>query len=951
MKIRSLKICGFRGFSDETIFRFNDAKVILLYGPNGHGKTSVFDAIEWVLSGEIHRFNQATDERNRTRFIRNMHTSLLKEAYVEVDLIGPKGGIVKVKRTCTARAQDITDYGKHKLELHWPTPINGITNFIDADAEHLLKRLLVKPAWIEKVEVSRGLHLTHILGQEKLNEFLRGMKDGDRYDSVSLLFGTEHFLKYKDSYNELLKKVNNRVNQIEGQISEGTRKKNELKAAIDELIKKVSDPNQKILSIALSEYKDNFLAPDNLFEKEGWNALIPLIGKEKESLKQKRYDLENRERRIKDIEEIKLKWKADLEKLNIGLGRLEKLKNHRNAYNMLNLVTILNNRNNQYEESLIFIRDKNIEINSTKQAIETIKASVHISDNFIKIVTECIENLRNNKYDLIKDVQIEHENFIWKSKTSELLEVIRVTQSSIVDVSSIHASTMSSLKLLEESALALHGIDQKYKNFLSSLSDYLSVEEGINSCPACGTEGINKPQLQQRIQLEQAKIHNELPLLEQKIKEMKDKFEKEGIELNELKLNVEKSYLEIRTILKSAEEECQNKKEHMLKMEKEIQNLSAHIELRNNFIQEYNADLLRIGLNETVENKKEKLIQLEQQLERNLLELTAEEKADLPQEIEKTEGIILENQVFVESFISKLLLAGAPLQAKQWDVKEVEDFIQDVSKNVQSEKEKLIYLETVILKSITAIENAKEELLLKTRQEEMRVQHNHLEYLDQLKKKVHEDQDTIKDLINNVKPAVDKLNEKMISELFDTIQKIFSRINSHPVYNSIDFNKEYRHRSYRLLIMVLTGYIENQTQANATYIFSSAQINSIALSFFMAMGLHQQWSSLQLMGMDDPIQSMDEVNVLSLIDLVRLFMEKYDKQFIISTHDHNFYQMMLKKFRNQDIAVIEYEGYSEKGPLIKQQVSENAETDNVLIIPAEEPISRAKLLELNDASL
>ncbi|NMM55557.1 hypothetical protein [Paenibacillus aquistagni] len=151
--------------------------------------------------------------------------------------------------------------------------------------------------------------------------------------------------------------------------------------------------------------------------------------------------------------------------------------------------------------------------------------------------------------------------------------------------------------------------------------------------------------------------------------------------------------------------------------------------------------------------------------------------------------------------------------------------------------------------------------------------------------------------------------------------------------------------------MVLTGYIENQTQANATYIFSSAQIDSIALSFFMAMGLHQQWSSLQLMGMDDPIQSMDEVNVLSLIDLVRLFMEKYDKQFIISTHNYNFYQTMLKKFRNQDIAVIEYEGYSEKGPLIKQQVSENAETDNVLIIPAEEPISRAKLLELNDASL
>lgn len=951
MKIRSLRICGFRGFSDETIFRFNDAKVILLYGPNGHGKTSVFDAIEWGLSGEIHRFDQATDERNRTRFIRNMHTSPLKETYVELDLIGPNGGIVNVKRTCTARPQDTTDYGKYKLELHWPTPIDGRTNFMDAEAEYLLKRLLIKPAWIEKVEVSRGLHLTHILGQEKLNEFLRGMKDGDRYDSLSLLFGTEHFLKYKDIYNELIKKINDRVQQIEGQITEGTRKKTELKESIDELNKKVSDPNQKLLSIALSEYKDNFSVPENLFEKEDWNALIPLIGKETETLKQRRYDLENKERRIQDLEDIKSKWLTDLEKLNIAVGRLGNLKNHRNDYNMLNLVSSLTNRNNQYEESLIFIKDKNIEIDSTKQAIETIKASVYISDNFIKVVTESIANLRNNKYDVIKDVQIAHENFTWKSKTSELLKIISVTQSSIVDVSNTHASTSSSLKLLEESVLALHGIDQKYKNFLSSLSDYLSVEEEINSCPACGTEGINKPQLQLRIQLQQAQIHNELPLMEQKIKEMKDNFEKEKIKLNELNLDIEKSYSEIKTILKSAEEECQNKKDHILKMEKEIQNLSAQIELRNKFIQEYNEDLLRIGLNETVENKMGKLLQLEQQFAANLMELTAEEKADLPQEIKKTEEIIAENRAFVESFISKLLLAGAPSQAKQWSVEEIEGFIQDAIKNLQSDKEKLIHLESVIIKSITAIENAKEELLLKTRQEEMRVQQNHLEHLDQLKKTAHEDQDTIKDLINNVKPAVDQLNEKMISELFDTIQKIFSRINSHPVYNHIIFNKEYRHRSYKLLILVLTGYLENQTQANATYIFSSAQINSIALSFFMAMGVHQQWSSLQLMGMDDPIQSMDEINVLSLIDLIRLFIDKYDKQFIISTHDYSFYQMMLKKFRNQDIAVIEYEGYSEKGPLIKQQVSENAEIENVLNIPAEDPVSISKLLELNDASI
>ncbi|MGV6938652.1 AAA family ATPase [Paenibacillus sp. CMM36] len=951
MKIRSLAICGFRGFSGEAFFRFNDAKVILLYGPNGHGKTSVFDAIEWVLSGEIHRFNQATDERNRTRFIRNLHTDQSQETYVEIELITQNRKIYKVKRTCTARLQDSTDYGKHRLEILCPEPINGSLKFIDQRAEELLKLLLVKEAWREKVEASRGLHLTHILGQEKLNEFLRGMKDGDRYDSLSLLFGTEHFIKYRDVYNELNKKISERLLQVEGQITEGNRKMKELSESIDELSGKLSDPNQKTLSQTLKEYKDNFEVPENQFELEDWRALVPLIEKERETLKLKRYELENKERRLKDLEEIKVGWLKDKEIVKIEFSRLEKFKNHLNDYNKLKLVSSLISRYDQYVDFINFTKNKNKEIKDYQQEIEAIEASVRVSDNFNKALSESLENIRNNNHDVLKDILLEHDDLELKTKTFQLLKFISVTQISIGNLSSIHASTNTSLKLLEESMLELRGIDQKYKKFLSSLSDYLSVDDEINSCPACGTVGINKTYLHQRIQYQQTQIHEELPSLEMKLREMKEEFEKEKLQLHELNLNIEKSYFEINEILKRAEEAIQNKKDRIVKIEKEIVNLRSQIGLKNKFIQEYNEDLLKIGLNENVENDKGEILKLEQQFEANLIAFTPKERANLPQEIKRAEELVIKSRASVEEFVSKLLLAGAPSQAKQWSNEEVEIYIQEAFKRLQENKEKLVYLELVIIKSMTAIENAKEEMLLKTRQEEMRVHQKHLNSLEQQQNAISKDQGIVKDLINNVKPAVDKLNERMISELFDTIQKIFSRINSHPVYRQIDFSTELRHRSYRLLIYVLTGYHEKNVQANATYIFSSAQINSIALSFFMAMGVHQRWSRLQLMGMDDPIQSMDEINVLSLIDLIRLFMEKYNKQFIISTHDFNFYQMMLRKYRNQEIAVIEYEGYSEKGPLIKQQVNENEELENVLIIPAEEPISLSKLLELNDVSL
>lgn len=953
MKIKSLKICGFRGFSGETFFRFNDAKVILLYGPNGHGKTSVFDAIEWALSGEIHRFNQATDERNRTRFIRNMHTDQSKKTYIEVELISPNGKIYKIKRTCTARPQDITDYGKHELEISLPEPIDktGELMFKGGNAELILKYLLVNDAWLEKVEVSRGLHLTHILGQEKLNEFLRGMKDGDRYDSLSLLFGTEQFIKYKEVYNELNKKLSVRFLQVEGQITEGYRKKKELSESIDELNGKLSNSEQKTLSKTLREYKEYFEVPENLLETGDWKALVPLIEKEREKAKQTRYDLENKERRLNDLDEIKAEWLKDKETTKNEINRLVKYKNHLNDYNKVKLILSLTNRYDQYVDFISFTKNKNKEIEDYTLEIKTVEASVRGSDIFIKALSENLENLRRNNHGLLKDILLEHEKSELRTKTSELINFIYETQNSIANLSSIHASTNKSLKLLEATMLELRGIDQKFKDFLSSLNDYLTINEEINSCPACGTPGINKVYLKQRIENQQILIHQELPPLETKLREMKEEFEKEKIKLNELNLSIENSYSEAKEIIEGAEKENQKRKDRVLRIEKEIVHIKSQIEIRNKFIQEFNEDLLKTGLNETVENKKSELLMLEQQLEANLIALTPGERADLPQIISRAEEMIAKSHASNDEFFSKLILTGAPIQAKQWSNGEIEIYIQEALKLMQNDKEKLIYLESVIIRSIAAVENAKEELLLKTRQDEMRVHQKHLDSLEQQIEAIKENQETVKDLINNVKPAVDKLNDKMIVELFDTIQKIFTRINSHPVYRQINFTKELRHKSYKLLIYVLTGYQENQAQANATYIFSSAQINSIALSFFMAMGVHQQWSRLQLMGLDDPIQSMDEINVLSLIDLIRLFMEKYDKQFIISTHDYNFYQMMLRKYRNQEIAVIEYEGYSEKGPLIKQQVNENEELENVLIVPAEKLVPISKLLELNDASL
>lgn len=94
MKIIKVEIQGFRGFINNAIFEFNNSDIILIYGPNGHGKTSFFDAIEWGLTGKLHRYDTSTDERNTTKFLGNHLTGkkpmvkiFLREADEEIIVV------------------------------------------------------------------------------------------------------------------------------------------------------------------------------------------------------------------------------------------------------------------------------------------------------------------------------------------------------------------------------------------------------------------------------------------------------------------------------------------------------------------------------------------------------------------------------------------------------------------------------------------------------------------------------------------------------------------------------------------------------------------------------------------------------------------------------------------------------------------------------------------------
>jgi DNA repair exonuclease SbcCD ATPase subunit len=68
-----LEIEGFRGFRDQAVFEFSGSAVVLA-GPNGTGKTSFFDAVQWLFTGDLDRLLPYRARRNSEHVVNSYHS-------------------------------------------------------------------------------------------------------------------------------------------------------------------------------------------------------------------------------------------------------------------------------------------------------------------------------------------------------------------------------------------------------------------------------------------------------------------------------------------------------------------------------------------------------------------------------------------------------------------------------------------------------------------------------------------------------------------------------------------------------------------------------------------------------------------------------------------------------------------------------------------------------------
>ena len=127
-----------------------------------------------------------------------------------------------------------------------------------------------------------------------------------------------------------------------------------------------------------------------------------------------------------------------------------------------------------------------------------------------------------------------------------------------------------------------------------------------------------------------------------------------------------------------------------------------------------------------------------------------------------------------------------------------------------------------------------------------------------------------------------------------TTQRLYQRLNPHPIFGNVKIrvNQDTQELDVEANASVARDRLGDDAFSPSAF-FSDAQMNSLAITVFLAGALRQRWSGFNTILIDDPVQQMDEMNVCAFLDLIRGLSSR--RQFIIFTCSRDFYLLAIDK--------------------------------------------------------
>ena len=238
-----------------------------------------------------------------------------------------------------------------------------------------------------------------------------------------------------------------------------------------------------------------------------------------------------------------------------------------------------------------------------------------------------------------------------------------------------------------------------------------------------------------------------------------------------------------------------------------------------------------------------------------------------------------ELQVKISSYLQRCKKLVDITDLKQLSI-QINKVKEDVCNRLEILEEK-IQNETSILIGLNGL---KEQKIWMSKKQSMESDKMKLEFLIKRIDKLQESKNYVEDYI------VNKTNEYFNS---DIINQIYNKIDPHPIMKHIKFITEKDKGGLKTRIYT---YDESESNKMSPVVYlSSAQVNILSLCIFLSKVLSEKNTTFNTIFIDDPIQHLDGINLLSFIDVLRTITTDLGRQIVISTHNEQFYKLLKVK--------------------------------------------------------
>lgn len=258
--------------------------------------------------------------------------------------------------------------------------------------------------------------------------------------------------------------------------------------------------------------------------------------------------------------------------------------------------------------------------------------------------------------------------------------------------------------------------------------------------------------------------------------------------------------------------------------------------------------------------------------------------------------------------------------------------LDDLARRIEKQHKTILDLLKMGEQFIYQISIAGQETRLKEIEERISDLTSTVKAMEAEKKRRDEAGETAQQIIDALREATSALVERKLELIEPIAQSIYSRIDPHPAMRSISLSSHHAYGKGRIETEII-DHVFNVRSSFPGAVLSSSQLNAYALSLFVALNLGLRTTPLSLIMLDDPLQSLDDINLLGVADLLRRL--RAERQVFISTHEQRLWNLLVRKLRpigeDQRTLVLSFSDWSREGPKI-EVVEVEASTTKLQIV-------------------